>query len=50
VNLSILLTPAIRLLLGTIPQDMEGIKHGVRGNAWFGSIWTANEVSLRGHE
>ncbi len=40
----------LRLLLGTIPQGMEGVRHGVRGDAWFGSVRTANEVALRGHE
>lgn len=40
----------LRLLLGTIPQGMEGVRHGVRGDAWFGSIQTASEVALRGHE
>jgi hypothetical protein len=40
----------LRLLLDTIPQDMKTSKHGVRGDAWFGSIKTANEIGLRGHE
>jgi hypothetical protein len=40
----------LRLLLGCVPQEMSGIKHGVRGDAWFGSVRTANEVALRGHD
>jgi hypothetical protein len=40
----------LRLLLDTIPQDLKTCKHGVRGDAWFGSIRTANEIGLRGHE
>jgi hypothetical protein len=40
----------LRLLLDTIPGDMNSMRHGVRGDAWFGSIRTANEVGLRGHE
>jgi hypothetical protein len=30
----------LRLLLDTIPQDLKTSKHGVRGDAWFGSIRT----------
>ena len=39
----------IRLLLKSIPQG-EQDKHGIRGDAWFGSVNTANEVAIRGHE
>jgi hypothetical protein len=38
------------VLLNTIPQEKEGGKHGIRGDAWFGSVRTANEVALRGHD
>ncbi len=38
------------LLLNTIPQEKEGGKHGIRGDAWFGSVRTTNEVALRGHD
>ncbi len=34
----------LRLLLDTICQDLKTYKHGVRGDAWFGSIKTANEI------
>ena len=40
----------LRLLLGTIPQEERQTKHGIRGDAWFGSIKTANEIGIRGHE
>jgi hypothetical protein len=40
----------LRLLLNAIPPQMAGVKHGIRGDAWFGSVRTANEVALRGHE
>jgi hypothetical protein len=40
----------LRLLLNTIPPNVAGVKHGIRGDAWFGSVRTANEVALRGHE
>jgi hypothetical protein len=39
----------LSLLLGCAPQEISGIKHGVRGDAWFGSVMTANEIALRGH-
>jgi hypothetical protein len=29
---------------------MVGVKHDITGDAWFGSVHAANEVSLRGHE
>jgi hypothetical protein len=40
----------LRLLLDTIPGDMKSMRHGVRGDAWFGSIQTANQIGLRGYE
>ena len=40
----------LRLLLGTIPKDIDPYKHGIRADAWFGSIKTANEIGLRGHD
>jgi hypothetical protein len=40
----------IRLLLNSIPQEEQGAKHGIWGDAWFGSVNTANEVGIRGHE
>jgi hypothetical protein len=39
----------LRLLLGTIPEDANPYKHGIRADAWFGSIITANEIGLKGH-
>jgi hypothetical protein len=39
-----------RLLLGTIPEDTNPYKHGIRADAWFGSIKTANEIGLKGHD
>jgi hypothetical protein len=40
----------LQLLLNTIPQEKEGVQHGIRGDAWFGSVHTANKVALRGHD
>jgi hypothetical protein len=40
----------IRLLLNSIPDERQGEKHGIRGDAWFGSVNTANEVRIQGHE
>ena len=41
----------LRLLLNTIPQEQQiATSYGIRGDAWFGSVKTANEVALRGHE
>jgi hypothetical protein len=40
----------LRLLLNSIPVDQQEAKHGVRGDAWFGSVNTANKVGIRGHE
>jgi hypothetical protein len=37
-------------LLNTIPQEKEGVQHGLRGDAWLGSVHTANEVALRGQD
>ncbi len=39
----------LRLLLDTIPEDIS-LKQGIRADAWFGSVKTANEIGLRGHE
>jgi hypothetical protein len=41
----------LRLLLNTIPQEQQiATSYGIRGDAWLGSVKTANEVALRGHE
>ncbi len=40
----------LRTLLGMIPPQVNQEKHGIRGAAWFGSVKSANEVGLRGHE
>jgi len=40
----------LRLSLNTIPPQSASVKHGVRGDAWFGSVRTANEAGLRGHK
>jgi hypothetical protein len=39
----------LRLLLNSIPDGVT-TKHGIRGDSWFGSVKTASEVGLRGHE
>jgi hypothetical protein len=39
----------IGLLLESVPQG-EQDKYGIRGDMWFGSVKTANEVVIRGHE
>ena len=39
----------VRLLLNSIPPGDQD-KYGIQGDAWFGSINTANEVAIRGHE
>jgi hypothetical protein len=39
-----------RLLLNSIPVEHQGEKHGIRRDAWFGSVNTANEVGILGHE
>jgi hypothetical protein len=35
----------LRLLLEAIPQELQGVRHGIRADAWFGSIKTASKVS-----
>jgi hypothetical protein len=41
----------LQLLLNSIPQEQQiASSYGIQGNAWFGSVKTANEVALRGHE
>ncbi len=40
----------LRTLLGTIQPQVSPEKHGIRGDARFGSVKTANEVGLQGHE
>ncbi len=40
----------LRLLLDTITQEEKSSRHGIRGDAWFVSIKTANAVRIRGHE
>jgi hypothetical protein len=40
----------LRLLLNTIPLEEQGTKHRVRGDARFGSVRSANEVGICGHE
>jgi hypothetical protein len=39
----------LQLLLNTIPREKQSIKHGIRADAWFGSVKMASEVSWRGH-
>ncbi len=39
----------LRLLEDTIPEG-NNESHGIRGDAWFGSVRTASEVGFRGHE
>jgi|LakMenEpi03Aug12_release.lakeMendotaPanAssembly.Ray.scaffolds.fasta_scaffold205777_1 hypothetical protein len=39
----------VRALLGTIPPEATG-RFGIRADAWFGSVRTANEIGIRGHE
>jgi hypothetical protein len=38
------------LLIDTIPEDLSTLKHGVRRDAWFGSIQTDNQVGIKGYE
>ena len=38
------------LLLDSIPEEDKGIRHGIRGDAWFGSVWAASEMLRHGHE
>jgi hypothetical protein len=40
----------LRLLLNSITQEDKGLKHRIQGDAWFGSLCTANEVGILGHE
>ncbi len=40
----------LRILLNTIAEEDKGLKHCIQGDAWFGSIRTAKEVGLCGHE
>ncbi len=40
----------MRLTEETIAEDDENERHGVRGDAWFGSIKTASELAIRGFE
>lgn len=40
----------LRLLLCTIPNGREQSQHGIRADAWFGSVRAANDAGLRGHE
>jgi len=39
----------LRLLLETVPIESDA-PHGIRADAWFGSVRTASEVARRGHE
>jgi hypothetical protein len=39
-----------RLFLNSIPVEHQWEKHGIRGDAWFGSVNTANEVGIQGHK
>ncbi len=40
----------LRILLNSIAEEDKGLTHCLQGDAWFGSIHTANEIGLRGHE
>jgi hypothetical protein len=40
----------LRSLLGSISDEENFTKFGIRGDAWFGSVRAANEVGIRGHE
>ncbi len=40
----------LTLLLNTLPPEQQGKKHGIHADAWFGSVRTATEVGLHGHE
>jgi hypothetical protein len=40
----------LRLAEETIGEDDENQVHGVRGDAWFGSVKTASELAIRGSE
>jgi hypothetical protein len=41
---------AVCLLLNTIHQEKDSMKHGIRGDAWFSCVCTVNEVTLRGRD
>jgi len=38
------------LLLDSIPDEEKGLKYGICGDAWFGSIRAAAEISRHGNE
>jgi hypothetical protein len=38
------------LLEDSIAEDEHTYAHGIRGDAWFGSVRTASELGIRGHE
>jgi hypothetical protein len=38
------------LRLENIAKEDKGLKHCIQGDAWFGSVHTANELGLHGHE
>jgi hypothetical protein len=40
----------LRALLSSVPQQATQQKFGIRGDAWFRSIRTANEVRVRGFD
>jgi hypothetical protein len=40
----------VQLLLNTILDHEKENKHGICGDAWFGSVNTANEFGICGHE
>lgn len=40
----------LHLLEDSIAEDEHNYFHGIQGGAWFGSVRTASEVGIRGHE
>jgi hypothetical protein len=40
----------LRLLEEAIPEEDKANTHGVRGDAWFGSVKNASELGIRGYE
>ena len=40
----------LRLAEDTIAEDDIGMTHGIRADAWFGSVKTASELAIRGFE
>jgi len=40
----------LRLLLDSITEEDKGMKHGICGDAWFGSVQVASDIARRGHE